>query len=428
VTANISRDAADWGGYKNRMAKPSDKATAIWVIRRLRNAGFDALLAGGCVRDMLLNLRCNDYDVATNATPKQVGKLFRRVLMVGAKFGVAMVIERGRTVEVATFRKDVSYSDGRRPDAVRYSSARQDALRRDFTINGMFFDPLAGEKGEVIDYVSGKRDLSRRVIRTIGDPEKRFSEDFLRMIRAVRFAVRLGFKIAPATSKAICRNADKIVVISGERVYEELTKMLSGCDAASAMQKLHTVRLAKGIFPDLCDTPSMWSRSMARLEHLAKRKDVPLSLGAMLCELAPAQIRRIVRNWGGSNELLDKLCFLSVHRQDWPEAENLSLANFKRLMGSRHFVEMLAVWRVEEKLSTGRSVHTARAMRRARGIAKDQVAPQPLITGDKLLAMGLREGPSLGRVLRTIYDAQLNEELTTRREALALARKMIARP
>ncbi|HOF19074.1 MAG TPA: CCA tRNA nucleotidyltransferase, partial [Phycisphaerae bacterium] len=164
------------------MARPADKATATWVVRRLREAGFQALFAGGCVRDMLLGIRCNDYDVATDAVPDQVRALFGRVLLVGAKFGVAMVLHRGRKVEVTTFRSDLSYSDGRRPDGVRFSTPEEDARRRDFTINGMFYDPL---DGRVIDFVGGRDDLRRRVLRTIGRADERFAEDYLRMLRAV---------------------------------------------------------------------------------------------------------------------------------------------------------------------------------------------------------------------------------------------------
>jgi len=215
------------------MAKPATKSTALWVLRRLRSAGFQALLAGGCVRDMLLGVRSVDYDVATDATPRQVKRLFRHVLLVGAKFGVAMVIHRGRKVEVTTFRSDLSYSDGRRPDAVRFSTARQDAQRRDFTMNGMFYDPVADE---VVDYVGGRKDLKAGIVRTIGRPDKRFAEDYLRMLRAVRFAVGLGFRIDPATAAAVRKHARGISAISGERIFDELNKMLSRDSAGEALR------------------------------------------------------------------------------------------------------------------------------------------------------------------------------------------------
>jgi len=201
------------------MTKHADKATGMWVIRKLRAAGFGALFAGGCVRDMLMNARPADYDITTNATPQQVAKIFSRVVMVGAKFGVAIVMRQSRQVEVATFRSDLSYSDGRRPDAVKFSTPREDALRRDFTINGIFYDPIARE---VIDYVGGRKDITARVIRTIGDPERRFAEDYLRMLRAVRFSVRLGFEITPPTISAVRKYAKKISNISGERICDEI--------------------------------------------------------------------------------------------------------------------------------------------------------------------------------------------------------------
>ena len=222
------------------MSDHATKSVALWVVRVLRGAGHEALFAGGCVRDMLLGRRSTDYDVATSATPEQVRGLFRRVLLVGAQFGVAMVIVRRRRVEVTTFRSEGAYSDGRRPNSVTFTSARQDALRRDFTINGMFFDPVARQ---VIDYVGGQKDLKLGVIRTIGPAEDRFGEDYLRMVRAVRFAARFEFEIQPATAQAIVHHAPQIVGISGERVFDELSKMLSRPSAPEALLRLEELGL-----------------------------------------------------------------------------------------------------------------------------------------------------------------------------------------
>ena len=193
----------------------SSKQAAIEIVSRLQEHGFQALLAGGCVRDMLLGRPAKDYDVATDARPADVVRLFRRTLQVGAKFGVVIVLLHSEQVEVATFRSEAGYEDGRHPTEVRFTSAAEDASRRDFTINGMFYDPF---KGQVIDYVEGQADLERRIIRTIGIPEERFSEDYLRMLRAVRFSTQLGFAIESETYAAVSRNAAKIVRIRGERI------------------------------------------------------------------------------------------------------------------------------------------------------------------------------------------------------------------
>ncbi|MFC1793885.1 CCA tRNA nucleotidyltransferase [Planctomycetota bacterium] len=193
----------------------TNRQAAIKVIKRLQRSGFQALLAGGCVRDMLLGRRAKDYDVATNAQPKDVIELFNRTLKVGAKFGVVIVLIEGQQVEVATFRTETGYTDGRHPGSVEFTTAAEDASRRDFTINGMFYDPL---KKEVIDYVDGQADLKSRIIRTIGKPAERFGEDYLRMLRAVRFSTQLSFEIESSTWSAVCRNAKKIAGISGDGI------------------------------------------------------------------------------------------------------------------------------------------------------------------------------------------------------------------
>lgn len=409
------------------MAGPADKSTALWVLKNLREAGFQALLAGGCVRDMLLGKRPTDYDIATSATPRQVKKLFGNVLLIGAKFGVAMVIHKGRQVEVATFRSDESYSDGRRPDAVRFCDPQQDALRRDFTINGMFLDPFAPQARRVMDFVGGRADLRRRIIRTIGDPDQRFGEDYLRMIRAVRFAARLDFKIVPATAEAIRRHGPKIVSTSGERIYDELSKMLSHPSAVEAMARLERLSLAKHILPELFDQPAMWPLAMKRLAMVARPGALPVALGAVFAGLPVGTIGKLVRRWGESNHLRKELCYYSRHLDGWPDAESLPLREFKRLMSGGPFENIQALWRAAERIQTGRQVQSRRIARRAGGIPAGLITPPPFVTGGKLIEMGITEGPKLGRLLRRIYDAQLDEQVTTRRQAINLARKMITR-
>ncbi len=399
-------------------------ATAVWVLERLREAGFQALLAGGCVRDMLLGEPSADYDVATDATPQDVRKLFRRVLLVGAKFGVAMVMRGKCKVEVTTFRSEADYSDHRRPDSVEYSSPQADALRRDFTINGMFYDPLADK---VIDYVGGREDLQHRVVRTIGCPDERFGEDYLRMLRAVRFAVRLGFRIDDATREAIRRHAPKITSISGERVHEELCKMFDRDSAAGALALMGELRLAEAIVPQLFAPPQRWSAGLERVDALAGERDATLIFAAWMLDMPARSIRRICRRWGASNDFRDALCFLAERRDGWRDAAEAPLCGFKRLMASEEFHRLLKIWRVEEQRRTGADEQARRIEARAAGIPPEQVNPPPLLTGDDLKSMGLAQGRRLGKILAAVRDAQLNEEVETPKQAQALARRLIDR-
>ncbi|HUS93232.1 MAG TPA: CCA tRNA nucleotidyltransferase [Phycisphaerae bacterium] len=402
------------------MADAAARSTALRVVRLLRKEGFQALLAGGCVRDMLLGRRSTDYDVATDATPRQVKKLFGHVLLVGAKFGVAVVIRGKQKVEVATFRSDLSYSDGRRPDGVRFSSPREDALRRDFTINGMFYDPVADE---VIDYVGGRKDLAAGVVRTIGRADERFAEDYLRMLRAVRFAVRLGFRIAPATAAAVRRHAGKIVGISGERIYDELSKMLSGPSAAKALRRMEQLHLAAAVLPELFGDEALWPAAVARVEIVAARKDLVLTLAALLAELPGVRIDAVVRRGGASNELREALKWLGGHLGDWRLVATLPLPGFRRLAGSDHFERLRALWRAQERIETGGRGCDRAVRRRLKEIPDGIALPEPFVKGSDLLAMGLAEGPELGRLLWEAYDAQLGLGLRTPAEARAWARR-----
>ena len=404
------------------MAAAATKSDALWVIRRLRSAGYRALLAGGCVRDMLLGRRPGDYDVATDAQPRDVRRLFRRVLLVGARFGVAIVLRRDRKIEVATFRSDLCYTDGRRPDGVRFATPEEDALRRDFTINGMFYDPAADE---VIDHVGGRKDLRAGIIRTIGPPEDRFAEDYLRMVRAVRFAVRLGFRIDPATAAAVRKLAPKAASVSGERIFDELSKMLSLPSAAEALEQLHELRLGEVLLPELTEGGEAWPAAVRRVRAVAGDADVVLSLAALLGRVGSRAIGRIVRRWGAANDLRDGLVWLAGRMDGWRRADELSLAEVKRLLAHRECRRLRRLWGACERLATGGRVHTRRFARRVGAIAAAAVAPPPLVTGDDLLALGLAQGPAVGRILGELYEAQLNETLRTRREALAAARRRV---
>jgi len=407
------------------MTKQADKATGMWVIRKLRAAGFQALFAGGCVRDMLMNARPSDYDIATDATPQQVGKIFTRVVMVGAKFGVAIVMRQSRCVEVATFRSDLSYSDGRRPDAVKFSTPRQDALRRDFTINGIFYDPIADE---VIDYVNGQEDISARIIRTIGKPETRFAEDYLRMLRAVRFSIRLGFKITPPTTAAIRKYAKKISNISGERICDELGKILARKSAPDALELLENLGLAPEILPELFDgkDPALWTRAVTRVAQVKDAGDAMLNFAALLNDLSKTEISQIVRRWGASNQFKSTVTWCSEHRDDWQHAFDMPLCDLKRILASPNWLLLKRIWFAREQMQHGGRKLTNRAMQRIASIDPKLIAPERFVTGSDLMKVGLRESRAIGKILDKLYDEQLNENITSRRQALAAAKADIA--
>ncbi|MDY6913574.1 MAG: hypothetical protein SVT52_03855 [Planctomycetota bacterium] len=315
-----------------------------------------------------------------------------------------------------------SRGDGRRPEGVRFATPRQDALRRDFTINGMFYDPVTKK---VIDYVGGRKDLDNGVIRTIGSPGERFAEDYLRMIRAVRFAVRLCFRIAPATARAVREHAHNIVHISGERVFDELWKMLAHKSGAQALRAMDKLGLAQQVLPELFEQTDLWQVATTRVNHVAKMQAATLALGAMMADLPPKTIRKIAGRWGASNDLRDELIFYSKHLAGWRAATELALCDFKRLIASPHFGHLRTLWRFEERRLTGKESHTRQIARRAGGIPKDKIAPPPLLTGADLMGMGLREGPRLGQILRAVYNAQLNEVIRSPKEAQAMARELI---
>ncbi len=374
------------------------------------------------MRDMLMGHRAADYDVATSATPRQVKRIFGHVLMIGAKFGVAMVIINRRTVEVTTFRSDLSYSDGRRPDSVKFVTAQRDAQRRDFTINGMFYDPLCGK---VIDYVGGQKDLKAGIIRAIGDPERRFAEDYLRMLRAVRFSGRFGFRIDRATARAIKRRAGRITKISGERIREELEKMFARKTALATLKQLYRLGLLKAILPEILADSLGWLKASRRAGAVSERGDALLTLAALLCDLPARDIRRIVRRWGGSNEMRKSLLWMSEHLDDWRTAHEMSLAEFKRILAHRDYHRLEAFWRFEERFANGGKRRYLAIRRRIKAIDPKQIAPPPLLTGADLKEIGLKEGAILGRVLRKLYDAQLNEQISNKRDALRMARGMV---
>lgn len=403
-------------------SKPSIQDAALAVVRRLREHGHEAFWAGGCVRDMLLGCDPKDIDVATDAPPERIVSLFRRTRKVGMQFGVILVRQHHYWIEVATFRQDINYADGRRPDRVVFTSAREDAKRRDFTINGLFYDPLSRE---VIDYVGGREDLTAGLIRAIGNPAERFAEDHLRMLRAARFAARLGFRIDPATADAVRENAPSLARISPERIREELEKMLAHPTRSQALELMSELNLLPHLWPGAAWPPERVTRARAVLAELPPDADFVLSMAALLHDHSPRAVEEIGRALRCSNREIDDTAWLVEHQPDLGRTRELSLASFKRLAAHHRFKDLLILHRAV-CIAYGRPTDGYEAARELLGqIPADQIAPPPLVTGDDLIALGLAPGPGFKDLLEYTYSAQLNNEIGDRDEALLLLAKRV---
>jgi len=391
----------------------SNRQAAIEIVRRLQRHGFEALLAGGCVRDMLLGRPAKDYDVATSARPEEVVRLFRRTLKIGAKFGVVIVLTRGRQVEVATFRSEAGYEDGRHPTEVRFTGAAEDASRRDFTINGMFYDP---RKELVIDYVNGRADLDKRIIRTIGNPEERFGEDYLRMLRAVRFSTRFGFAIESETYAAIGRNATRIVRISGERIALELEGILVHPNRAAGAAMLVETGLAQAIFPGFAGERTQ--QALAVLAQLREKVDFPLALAAFFAGGPTDFALDRCAILKPSKKQTKHVDFLLSHRGRLLDTD-MSLAQLKKLLAEPYFQDLSELERAIQKARASEEGLAAliRLRKRIRDLGDVEVRPKPLLNGRDLVRLGAVPGPALGQLAQELYVAQLEGEVQTREQA-----------
>ncbi|MFQ5590815.1 MAG: CCA tRNA nucleotidyltransferase [Phycisphaerae bacterium] len=396
---------------------------AIHIIRRLREHGHVALLAGGCVRDRLLGREPKDYDVATDATPTRVADIFPRVRRVGAKFGVMLVRKYNHDIEVATFRADGTYSDGRRPDQVVFGTELQDAQRRDFTINGLFLDPVADR---VIDHVGGRADLQARLIRTIGDPHRRFAEDHLRMLRAIRFAARLDFTIDQATFSAIEHNSRNLQSISAERVWMELEAILT----APSREKGWDLLCRTGLRAYLA---SKWSAD-GRDDAAVRRRlallpdeviDPQLAMAAVLRSRGPTGAKDICAALRLSNRLANSVVWLVRSLPVVRDEQALELADLKMLMADENWDLLLELLHTDLRAEAADTTPYHLVVARAAAIAPADVAPRPLVDGDDLTAAGVPQGPSLGQLLTRLYRAQLNEEISTREQAMGIVRAQL---
>jgi poly(A) polymerase len=458
-----------------RLDNPHYEA-ALRVARRLHALGHAAYFAGGCVRDMLLGLVPQDFDVATDALPKRVQQAFPRTESVGAHFGVVLVIDKinGERIatEVATFRHDGAYTDGRRPDAVRFSSdPREDVLRRDFSINGLLLDALRHEQGDtlessVLDFVGGQSDLRARLVRAIGEPELRFTEDKLRMLRAVRFAARLEFAIEPRTMHAIRAQAAEIAVVSAERVRDELTRILTEGHARRGFELLHETGLLQQVLPEIARMQGVahppqyhpegdvWTHTLMLLDHLHPRASETLAWGMLLhdvgkpatftapdpanpgdrirfnghVEVGIAVARKILNRLRFSNEEAAQILALVQHHMQFGDVMKMKQSTLKRFLRLPKFDEHLALHFADASSAHGDLSKYAFAKQKLEELGEEQIRPPLLLTGDDLIAAGYPPGPEFRRMLTLAEDAQLEGTITTKEEALALVRRIPAKP
>ena len=440
-------------------ATDARRAFATEVVARLRGAGFEALWAGGCVRDLILGQDPADYDVATDATPDRVMGLFRRTVPVGVSFGVVRVLgpPGAGEVEVATFRSDGAYHDGRRPESVTFSTPAADASRRDFTINGMFFDPL---RGEVIDFVGGRGDLEHRVLRAIGAPAERFAEDKLRLIRAVRFAARFGLEIEPQTWSALLAMADQIRVVAVERVAQELRKVLVHPSRARGMALAFEAGLVAAILPPLVPmkglfqgkpvqpTGDLWEHTLLVLEALPADPSFPLAFAALLHDVGKPRTRglqdgrpsfhnhevvgrriaeELCLDLRLSNAERERVAWLVENHQALGDPRQLRESRLKRILAMAGIEELLALHRADALATTGDTAAVDYCEWYLREQPTGPVSPPPILTGRDLLLHGLAQGPHFKVILDQAYEAQLERVITSKKAALEwLDRKLAA--
>lgn len=411
------------------MNQQLEKTFAREVVQRLVDAGFEALWAGGCVRDELLGLVPADYDIATSARPEQVRKIFPRTVAVGASFGVIEVIgplhPNGKPImiQVATFRADLGYTDGRRPDAIRYCSAQEDALRRDFTINGMFFDPIANK---LVDYVEGQIDLKRKVLRAIGDANVRFAEDRLRMLRAARLVPRFDLTLDETTKAAIQANASAIGTVSPERIADELRKIFQHTSREVGISLFIELGLARQIFPEVfsTETVGMYSELLAILRHLPKVSSFPLVLASLLQKLSGKQAEETCRRFKMSNVEIEATRSLVQYKDSLLHPDQLRLCQLKKILVMPMIDDLLSLMSAN-CLSLGQDTNAVEyCLGKLAEWPREILDPMPLVGGEDLKALGLKPGPKFKQILDLIRDEQLDGVLKIRAHGLLRAQEL----
>ena len=433
------------------------REAATDLAARLAEAGQEALFAGGCVRDRLLGREPKDYDIATSATPRQILSLFPGANEVGAHFGVIIVRHGGHQIEIATFRTDGSYRDGRRPESVTFATAEEDARRRDFTINGLFENPATGE---IIDHVGGRADLEARRLRAIGDPAARFAEDSLRLLRAVRFATVLGFEIESETWRAVRDHADGLARISPERIRDEFSRLLTAPARARGLELLVDSGLIRHVVPEVldligCDQPPQWhpegdvyTHTRIMLELLEPDAPLELCLAVLLHDIAKpptrtwddevgrirfnghdalgaTMAREILRRLKYPNKVIDDVAFMVSRHMRFMNVQDMRVAKLKRFMSAPTFPRELELHRVDCASSNGFTDNYEFLLAKRDEFAREPLVPPPLITGKDLIDLGLPPGPGFKQILEDAQTEQLEGRLAHREEALEWLRKRV---
>jgi poly(A) polymerase len=448
----------------------TDREFAIDVVQVLQRAGFVALWAGGCVRDEFLGLVPADYDVATSARPEQLRPLFRKRNEIGAHFGVVQVIGPKKpgggwhTIEVASFRSDGAYTDGRRPDSVTFASPEEDARRRDFTVNGMFFDPLANE---LRDYVGGRADLDAKVLRAIGDPVERFTEDKLRILRAARMAARFDLTVDPATRDAAVRMAPEVRAVSAERIAEELRKMLAHPSRARGLALLRELGLIEAVLPEVAPSVAHAERVLSALggptppgppslkgrgesapsesDHANDARDAtssvtplpfreggpggvgfPLAFAAALHAVSPPAVARVAERLKLSNAEAERLGWLVANQHALADAEAMPASKLKPLLVHPGIRDLLALHRALAVAAGGNLAPVEFCERVLRETPPGELNPPPVLTGEDLIARGLKPGPAFKRLLDAVRAAQLDGLAATKEQAHSLVTRLLA--
>lgn len=443
------------------------KSTSIEIIEILRKAGHEAYLAGGCVRDMLIGITPKDFDIATSAKPEEIEALLEHTIPVGKEFGVILVIKNGHKFEIATFREDKSYSDGRRPDKIEFTNAREDAYRRDFTINALFYDPI---KDKVIDYVGGQKDMNEKLVRFIGDPELRIKEDHLRLLRAVRFKNNFDFQYHPDTYEAIKKYANLIAKISGERIRDELNKMIMGANAEQAFEELFELGLLQFIMPEAVKMKGtaqpkiyhkegdVWDHAKLSLKNLTDEDADPdplpetisqnLRWATFLHDIGKPEtfsyegkrIRFDHHSEVGAEiakKILNRLKFSKkdIERITWLIKHHMMIVPLLKMPKSRQrhwflndgFPELLEVYRADALgiIPTDLSLYEKIKKMYKHEIAELKLMPKLIIHGDEIMKiLKIESGKKVGTILKKIRELQLSKKLKTKKDAIAFVKTL----
>jgi len=437
------------------------KQTAIEIVKTLQKHGYKAFFAGGCVRDMIMGKVSIDYDIATSALPQDIINLFGKTIPVGVQFGVVIVVKDGHNFEVATFRTEGSYSDGRHPDYVAFSTPEDDVKRRDFTINGLLYDPV---KNEILDYVGGQEDISKGIIRTIGNPAERFTEDKLRMIRAARFACRFNFPIHEDTRREIIQLAQNIHVVSAERIREELEKILTGTNPHIGIKLLDELCLLEEILPEVSSMKGVrqpenfhpegdvFVHTLLCLSKLApvpeqgmERPSWTFAMGILLHDIGKTitfeesdRIRfnlhekvgadmtaKICDRLKTSNAEKDRIVWLVLKHLYFKDAQKMRLSKLKRLFAEEGYPALAELCRIDALASSGDLSDYHYCQEMFSKLSHEEVKPKPLITGHDLIDMGLKPGPVFKDILTKIEDEQLEGNLNTKEAAIEKVKTLI---